>query len=177
MAPGSLEALTDVAPTDLEAAEVAMAGVEAADVATADVEAASAAGARRRWSERVRLAAEITAAYVRTRHALGRAPIAVVVAGLRSPGASAGRSREVSLAEARDLGDAVVRILALLPGDGRCLTRSLVLTRLLARRGIPAKLVIGARTVPDFTAHAWVEHDGHPVLWPGDGSFGRLVEL
>ncbi len=64
-----------------------------------------------------------------------------------------------------------------MPGDTRCLVRSLVLTRLLARRGIPAKLVIGARAAPDFLAHAWVEYDGDPVLSPGDGSFGRLVEL
>jgi hypothetical protein len=52
-----------------------------------------------------------------------------------------------------------------------------VLTRLLASRGIQAKLVIGARTTPEFLAHAWVEHDGRPVLDPGDDSFGRLVEL
>jgi hypothetical protein len=64
-----------------------------------------------------------------------------------------------------------------MPGDTRCLARSLVLTRLLGRRGIPAKLVIGAQAAPDFLAHAWVEYDGQPVLSPGDGSFGRLVEL
>ena len=52
-----------------------------------------------------------------------------------------------------------------------------MLTRLLARRGIPAKLVIGARSAPDFLAHAWVEYGGDPVLAAGDGSFGRLVEL
>jgi hypothetical protein len=63
------------------------------------------------------------------------------------------------------------------PGDTRCLVRSLVLTRLLARRGIQAKLVIGASAGGEFLAHAWVEHDGYPVLNPGDGSFGRLVEL
>ena len=79
--------------------------------------------------------------------------------------------------EARRLGDAVMRTLALLPGDTRCLVRSLVLTRLLARRGIPAKLVIGARTAPSFLAHAWVEYDHSPVLPPGDGSFGRLTEI
>jgi hypothetical protein len=64
-----------------------------------------------------------------------------------------------------------------MPGDTRCLARSLVLTRLLAGRGIQAKLVIGTRPAPDFLAHAWVEHAGDPVLAPGDGSFGRLVEL
>jgi hypothetical protein len=52
-----------------------------------------------------------------------------------------------------------------------------VLTRLLAGRGIEAKLVIGARAEPEFLAHAWVEHLGAAVLDPGDGSFGRLVEL
>ena len=81
------------------------------------------------------------------------------------------------LAEARHLGNAVTRTLAVMPGDTRCLARSLVLTRLLARRGIPAKLVIGVRASPSFLAHAWVEHAGGPVLAPGDESFGRLVEL
>ena len=128
--------------------------------------------------ERVRLAAEIVAAYLQARRELRRAPIEPVVAALRSeaslpppaPGPHA-------LEEARRLGWTVVRTLKLMPGDTRCLARSLVLTRLLARRGIPAKLVIGARPGPDFLAHAWVEYDGQPVLSPGDGSFGRLVEL
>jgi hypothetical protein len=128
--------------------------------------------------ERVRLAREIVAAYLRARRALRRAPIEAVVATLRSetspppltPGPHA-------LEEARRLGWVVARTLKLMPGDTRCLARSLVLTRLLARRGIPAKLVIGARGGPGFLAHAWVECDGQPVLSPGDGSFGRLVEL
>ncbi len=81
------------------------------------------------------------------------------------------------LPEARRLGSAVTRTLRLLPGDTRCLTRSLVLTLILSRRGVPAKLVIGARAAPRFIAHAWVEHEGQAVLAPGDGSFGRLVEL
>ena len=71
----------------------------------------------------------------------------------------------------------MARTLRWMPGDTRCLARSLVLTRLLARRGIPAKLVIGARAEPDFLAHAWVECEGEAVLSPGDGSFSRLVEL
>jgi hypothetical protein len=79
--------------------------------------------------------------------------------------------------EAVRLGRAVARTLRLVPGDTRCLARSLVLTTLLARRGIQAKLVIGARPEPDFRAHAWVECAGHAVLPPGDGAYGRLVEL
>jgi hypothetical protein len=133
-------------------------------------------------SERVLLAGEIVAAYARARRELGRAPIASVMTRLRAQqGASitpaSAMATAATLAEARRLGRAVARTLALLPGDTRCLVRSLVLTRLLARRGIQAKLVIGARAAPDFLAHAWVEHAGDPVLAPGDGSFARLVEL
>jgi hypothetical protein len=125
----------------------------------------------------VRLALEILAAYAQSRRALRHTPIAEVVAGLRSRSPSAATPAAQSLAEARRLGHAVTRLLAHLPGDTRCLVRSLVLTRLLASRGIHATLVIGARTTPEFLAHAWVEHDGHPVLDPGDETFGRLVEL
>jgi hypothetical protein len=126
---------------------------------------------------RVRLAIEILAAYAQSRRALRRAPIADVVAGLRSRSPSAATPAAESLAEARRLGRAVGRLLAHVPGDTRCLVRSLVLTRLLASRGIQARLVIGAQTTPEFLAHAWVEHDGEPVLDPGEDSFGRLVEL
>jgi hypothetical protein len=129
-------------------------------------------------AERARLAAEIVAAYLRARRELRRAPIASAVAMLRAespPQRVADGSQ--TLEEARRLGRAVSRTLALMPGDTRCLARSLVLTRLLASRGISAKLVIGARSAPKFLAHAWVEHDGQPVLSAGDGEFGKLVEL
>lgn len=125
---------------------------------------------------RLRLAAEIVAAYVQARRELRRAPIASVLETLRAQSPPARRTGG-GLEEARRLGSIVARVLQLLPGDTRCLARSLVLTRLLARRGIPAKLVIGARATPEFLAHAWVEFDGQPVLSPGDGSFGRLTEL
>jgi Transglutaminase-like superfamily len=149
--------------------------------------------------ERARLAGEIAGSYLCARRALRRAPISAVVTelrlhGSRSPPHRSGdrliaphdrliaphdplvRARD-PLVEARHLGSAVTRTLALLPGDTRCLVRSLVLTRLLARRGIPATLVIATRTTPSFAAHAWVEHAGRPVLPPGDRSFGRIVEL
>jgi Transglutaminase-like superfamily len=128
---------------------------------------------------RARLAAEIVATYVTARRALKRAPIATVVAGLRHQpeGGAATTSGRDRLREARRLGRAVTRALRIVPGDTRCLMRALVLTRVLARRGIPSKLVIGARTTPSFFAHAWVEHAGQPVLAAGDGLFDRLVEL
>ena len=131
-----------------------------------------------REASRATLAGEIVIAYVRTRRAMRSAPFVRVLESVRHCGSyardGAGQS---SLAEARRLGHAVARTLALLPGDTRCLARSLVLIRLLSTRGIQAKLVIGTRTGSPFLAHAWVEHAGQPVLCPGDGSFGRLVEL
>jgi hypothetical protein len=129
--------------------------------------------------ERLRLVREILGAYREVRRLLREMPIEAVVDALRGhvesdPGR--GTKREV-LVEAWRLGRAVERTLRLAPGDTRCLTCSLVLTQLLARRGIPAVLVIGARAKPRFSAHAWVEQDGQPVLAPGEHSLGRLVEL
>lgn len=126
---------------------------------------------------RGRLAAEIVAAYLRAARELRRAPIATVVERLRARRSARPVQDPDDLREARRLGHAVVRALTVVPGDTRCLRRSLVLIQLLARRGISSQLVIGTRTGPDFLAHAWVEHDGEPVLSPGDGSFGRLVAL
>ncbi len=136
-------------------------------------------GRRLSISERLALAREILTCYLSARKALRSAPIERAVEVLRGSTAldrERGSEREV-LGEAWRLGRAVQLTLRLVPGDTRCLTRSLVLTQLLARRGIPAKLVIGARTKPSFLAHAWVEQSGHPVLPIGDESYGRLVEL
>ncbi len=127
---------------------------------------------------RARLAGEIVATYVQARRELRSRPIEAAIASLRAdPSLPPPADAAEGLQEARRLGWVVARTLRLLPGDTRCLTRSLVLTRLLAQRGIPAKLVIGARPAPDFLAHAWVECAGEAVLSTGDGSFSRLVEL
>lgn len=126
---------------------------------------------------RARLASEIVIAYLRAQRELRRAPITDVVERLRSAPVAMPASSAGELEEALRLGRAVSRTLALLPGDTRCLRRSLVLLQLLTRRGITARLVIAARSDPDFLAHAWVEHDGTPVLVPASDSFGRLVEL
>ncbi|HEX6688742.1 MAG TPA: lasso peptide biosynthesis B2 protein [Solirubrobacterales bacterium] len=128
-------------------------------------------------AQRGRLAVEILVAYLGARRELGRSPIETVVDRLRSGAERPRPEAPDTLAEARRLGRAVGRTLGLAPGDTRCLVRSLVLIRLLSRRGLPARLVIGARSDPDFLAHAWVEHGGEPVLPTGDGTFGRLVEL
>jgi hypothetical protein len=133
-------------------------------------------GGGRPIAERIGLVAEIVLAYLRSRRELRRASIESVVARMRATGALRGSPR-LDLEEARRLGWIVTRTLAFLPGDTRCLRRSLVLLALLARRGIGARLVIGVRSDPEFLAHAWVECGGQPVLTPLGASFGRLVEL
>jgi hypothetical protein len=126
---------------------------------------------------RGRLAAEIVVAYLRAGRELRRAPIETVVDRLRSRGPLSPGGSTDGFREAQHLGHVVLRALALMPGDTRCLRRSLVLVQLLSRRGIPAELVIGTRSDPDFLAHAWVECGGRPVLPSGGGAFGRLVAL
>jgi hypothetical protein len=48
------------------------------------------------------------------------------------------------------------------PKRALCLQRSSVLVKILRRRGVPARMVIGAQKLP-FRAHAWVEVDGEIV--------------
>jgi hypothetical protein len=43
-----------------------------------------------------------------------------------------------------------------------CLQRSVVTTCLLRRCGVPARMVMGARSLP-FKAHAWTEVDGRAI--------------
>ena len=127
---------------------------------------------------KVRLAAEVLAAYPRARYAARHTDIRSTMRHLRrNRGASKRETRGERLARALRLGRAVTRTLRPLPVDSRCLTQSLVLTHLLARRGIETKLVIGVRPGADFAAHAWVELDGTPLLPSGDGEYARLAEL
>lgn len=125
---------------------------------------------------RLMLVAEILAAYVKVRWRLRRRDVVSVVDSLRPP--SSRRSGPVDeRASGRGLARAVVRTLTLLPTDSRCLTRSLVLTSLLARRGIESRLVLGVRHRPAFAAHAWVEHEQVPLLPAGEPTFERIAEL
>jgi len=57
---------------------------------------------------------------------------------------------------------AVAAAAAFYPRRAICLEQSLVLYRLLRRRGQPARLRVGVRPMP-FAAHAWVECAGAPV--------------
>jgi hypothetical protein len=71
----------------------------------------------------------------------------------------------------------VSRTLDVVPFDTPCLTRSLVLLSILARRRSKVQLVIGVRPGSEFGAHAWVELEGRPLLPPGADRFERLTEI
>ena len=129
--------------------------------------------------EKVALAGEIVFEYGRVRLLLRRSELPVVLTRLRGRRASTPAYADALAAKAAAvrLGRAIGRTLQYVPGDSRCLVRSLVLTSLLARRGIDVKFVIGVAPGPEFKAHAWVESDGLPLLPSLDDEHERLVEL
>jgi hypothetical protein len=129
-----------------------------------------------RFRHRVLLAAEIMAAYLPLARLVRANDVEAMVRAARGHDRPASSlSDSDARATAVRLGKMVERVLTLLPTDNRCLIRSLVVLRLLGQRGIPARLVIGVRAGGRFGAHAWVEHDGRPVLPVAE--FVRLVEL
>jgi len=134
------------------------------------------------------LALEIAATYLQARWWLRRSEITETVALARLSArceetatevegrSSVDHSEETALLGIR-LGQVIQRIFRLLPGDTRCLTRSVVLMRMLARRQVQTTLIIGVRAAPRFGAHAWIEHAGWPLLAPIEADGQRLVEL
>lgn len=130
--------------------------------------------------EKVNLGFEIVGTYVQVRRTLRRESFPVVLAQLRRPSPSASEPVRDAVGQRRAgirLGRVVGRTLGVLPFDSRCLVRSLVLTRLLARRGIETRFVIGVSSKDEFEAHAWVELGGLPLLPTGGPKFDRLTEL
>jgi hypothetical protein len=133
------------------------------------------------------LAVEITVTYVQAHRWLRRAQITETVAlarlspRLKDTTTTAGAWNADPSPQAAQLGirlgKVIQRIFRLLPGDTRCLTRSIVLMRMLARRHVETRLVIGVRAAPSFGAHAWIEHTGRPLLDPIEPDGQRLIEL
>jgi hypothetical protein len=90
---------------------------------------------------------------------------------------------ERGTARPRAAGPAAARAAALVEAAGRhhvvaatCLARALVLCRILGRRGLPARLVVGAaRTEQGLAAHAWVECEGETLGAAPDGRFEPLL--
>jgi hypothetical protein len=131
---------------------------------------------------RMRLTAEVLATYARVRWVMRDADASRAVSRLRmdardsadNPGLTSGADLE--LLAALRLAHATRRVLEILPSDSRCLFRSLTLMCLLERRGIGQTVVIAVRPQP-FSAHAWVEVEGKPVLPDGEPGYERLLEL
>jgi hypothetical protein len=56
--------------------------------------------------------------------------------------------------------------------------RSLVLIRVMARRGLGSTLVLSTPPPgPGFEAHAWIEHAGVPLLPPAGPDHKQIVRL
>jgi hypothetical protein len=128
---------------------------------------------------KIRLAAEVISVYARVRWLLlRRVSLPLTLAGLRGGTERADNPPSVeSIRIGLRLARIVNRTLGALPADSRCLVRSLVLVSLLARREISSTLVIGVEVEPSFSAHAWVEAGGRPLLPTGGGRYTRLHEL
>ncbi len=120
------------------------------------------------------LVVEILRAYVRIRRLLRTLAFTEVVSRLRAQPADPLLGEVSAQLTGIRLGRAVSRTLRVLPADTRCLVRSLVLTDLLARRGIESSLVLGVKSKPSFAAHAWVECGDVPVLPTNGSEYQRL---
>jgi Transglutaminase-like superfamily len=125
--------------------------------------------------QRAALLREVVVTYVIVSWQLRRHDLPTALAALRAGGSR--RSRVLLNGDDRRLAAAAERILARLPGDSRCLTRSLVVLAMLERRGIEVRLVLAARPAPTFAAHAWVERGGRPLLPTRGFGDARLTEL
>lgn len=125
--------------------------------------------------DKVSLILEILTSYATMLRVLGQKDVLGMVARAREVEPGRRITDALEHQEARRLGKVVGQTLGVLPTDSRCLIRSLVLVRILARRAIPTTLVIGVRKESKFEAHAWVEHDGKAILPSGD--YTRLTEL
>ena len=124
---------------------------------------------------RLVLIAEVLVLYVRVRLGWRRRPLPELLEALRAPRRR--RPPPDHPAAPYRLARVAERVTGRLPDDSRCLVSSLVLTGLLARRSVPTSLVIGVVGEAPFRAHAWVEHQGAPLLDPRTGEFERLTEL
>jgi hypothetical protein len=128
-------------------------------------------------SQRLALGMEIVRTYLAVRALSSRRKLPSVVAVLRDAPPIGGLPLPDPRVDGIRLGRAVMRALVLTPGGTRCLMRSLVLLRLLARRGITeGELIIAVQPGPSvLDAHAWIELDGRALLPPGDGHERLLV--
>jgi len=127
------------------------------------------------WTK-LALVLEVLAVYARAWLLLRRRDVRTALALLRASRGD-GYGRIQTYAGAARLGQIVSRLLASTPARSRCLMISVVLSTMLARRGVDSSIVIGVRSGSPFGAHAWAELEGHPLTPAGDSEFERLVTL
>ncbi|MEU2512030.1 lasso peptide biosynthesis B2 protein [Streptomyces syringium] len=83
-----------------------------------------------------------------------------------------------SAAQAKSARDAICAVSLFCAGPRGCLPRSLGTALLCRLRGTWPTWCTGVRVVPPFTAHAWVETDGHLVdEGVPDDYFARLMTV
>jgi hypothetical protein len=112
-----------------------------------------------------------------TRLALGTLPYPRAVARLDAwsrPAARPGAAGSGLAAER--IAESVVQASALLPGRSSCLAQALGAKLLLGRAGLAVEVRGGVSRQPGvgIEAHAWVEHDGKPILGAPDPKYSRL---
>lgn len=132
-----------------------------------------------RIPRRLALVLEVLLTYLRVRRALGERDLRCVLRELRGSSQPwrAGDGDEVRRTAGR-VGRVARETLSRLPIRSRCLTQSLVVTAMLARREIPSTVVIAVRHPGEaFGAHAWVESHGMAILPRVADGYARLVEL
>ena len=120
------------------------------------------------FGSKARLSVTVWLMFIVVRFHLRRWALPRAVARLGSARSWNGWSRDPA-----HLGRLVGRLLGIGGLKATCLTRSLVLFRLLRRSGLAVDFVIGMPRVPQSTdAHAWVELDGRD-LGPPPGRDGH----
>ena len=86
-------------------------------------------------------------------------------AAMAGTGFSGATADGITLSRARKTARIVTAAARYGPHRATCLPISLVLVRLLHRRGIDADLRLGvSKAAPGIEAHAWVEHRGMPLV-------------
>jgi Transglutaminase-like superfamily len=115
------------------------------------------------------MAAEVAALVLPVELALRRTSLGALIARFgRTDRIRRGGREIVDVGRAARLVDAVAGCYP----NITCLKKSLILLRLLRKRGIAAELRLGVRKVDDdFTAHAWIEYSGRTLL---DGGTAHL---
>jgi hypothetical protein len=104
------------------------------------------------------------------RVALRIVPLARLLDWVGTPGTARPRRVDVN-----QLAWAVRTASRILPRTS-CLAHALALGRLLCLEGYRASIRIGVRNQPSFSAHAWIEYDGSPLL-ESDGHVASYASL